>query len=124
MHHVPRILARSSRLGAVTALAAFTLLVPDGLAQTPVAGTGAEAHPAHIRRHGIDLVDVPSCLEAVVPAAQIQQEEFIRRRWLILRSLDVHTAYPVSTLDQVLHQVVTDESTSSSNENSRSCLGS
>ena len=48
MHHVPRIFGRSSRVAAMIALAALTLLVPAGLAQTPVADTAAEAHPAHI----------------------------------------------------------------------------
>jgi hypothetical protein len=43
-------LGRSSRLAAVIALAALTLLVPGSVAQTPVseADTAAEAHPAHI----------------------------------------------------------------------------
>src|SRR5215216_3319846 len=48
MHLVPRTLGRSSRVAAVIAVAALTLLVPAGQAQTPVADTEAEAHPAHI----------------------------------------------------------------------------
>src|SRR5690349_15695239 len=84
---------------------------------------GDEAHAAHVGRHGVDLVDIASRAKAVVPAAQIQQQKFISRGRLVLGSLDVHTAYPVATFDQVLHQVVTDESTSSSNENSPGCLG-
>ena len=42
------VFGRSLRLGGVIALAALTLLAPAGLAQTPVADTAAEAHPAHI----------------------------------------------------------------------------
>ena len=48
MHHVPRSFGRSSRVAAVIAVAALTLVVPAGRAQTPVADTEAEAHPAHI----------------------------------------------------------------------------
>ena len=48
MHHLPRTFVRSSRIAAVIALAALTMLVPAGRAQTPVADTAAEAHPAHI----------------------------------------------------------------------------
>ena len=39
---------RSLRLGGVIALAALALVVPGSGAQTPVADTAAEAHPAHI----------------------------------------------------------------------------
>ncbi len=67
MYHVPRTFGRSSRVAAVTALAAFTLLVPVGLAQTPVADTEAEAHPAHIHSGTCDeLGDVVYPLADVV----------------------------------------------------------
>ena len=72
MHHVPCTLCRSPRLGAAIALTAFTLLVPVGLAQTPVSevDTDAEAHPAHIHSDTCDaLGDVVVPLEDVaVPA--------------------------------------------------------
>ena len=48
MNPMSRTFGRSSRVAAVTALAALTLLVPGSVAQTPVADTAAEAHPAHI----------------------------------------------------------------------------
>lgn len=48
MHLVSPALGRSCRLGGVIAFAALTLLAPASLAQTPVADTAAEAHPAHI----------------------------------------------------------------------------
>jgi hypothetical protein len=66
MNLVPRTLARSSRLAAVTALAAFTLLVPVGLAQTPVADTAAEAHPAHIHSGTCDQLG-----DVVVPLTDV-----------------------------------------------------
>jgi hypothetical protein len=49
-----RTFGRSSRLAAVIALAALTLVVPAGRAQTPVAGTEAESHPAHIHSGSCD----------------------------------------------------------------------
>src|SRR5919107_4047436 len=67
MQYVPRTFGRSSRIAAVTAFAAFTMLVPAGLAQTPVADTAAEAHPAHIHSGTCDqLGDVVYPLADVV----------------------------------------------------------
>jgi hypothetical protein len=58
---------RSLRLGGVIALAALTLLVPGSVAQTPVADTAAEAHPAHIHSGTCDqLGDVVYPLADVV----------------------------------------------------------
>jgi hypothetical protein len=42
------ILRRSFSVAAVAALAALTLLVPTGSAQTPEAATGGAAHPVHV----------------------------------------------------------------------------
>jgi hypothetical protein len=68
MHLVPRALARSSRLAAVVALAAFTWIVPAGLAQTPVteANTQAESHPAHIHSGTCDQLG-----DVVVPLTDL-----------------------------------------------------
>ena len=77
MHLVPRALARSTRLAAVIALAAFTLIVPAGLAQTPVteADTQAESHPAHIHSGTCDqLGDVVIPLEDVAVPANATHE--------------------------------------------------
>ena len=52
MHQVS--LGRSSRVAAVIAVAALTLVVPAGRAQTPVADTAMEAHPAHIHSGSCD----------------------------------------------------------------------
>jgi hypothetical protein len=70
MHHMPRALSRSSHLAAVTALAAFGMLVPAGLAQTPVAGTGAESHPAHIHSGSCDQLG-----DVVVPLTNATRRE-------------------------------------------------
>jgi len=77
MHLVPRALARSSRLAAVVALAAFTLIVPAGLAQTPVseAATQGESHPAHIHSGTCDqLGDVVVPLTNVAVPADTARE--------------------------------------------------
>jgi hypothetical protein len=68
MNPVSRTFGRSSRIAAVTALAALTLLVPAGLAQTPVSGvdTAAEAHPAHIHSGTCDQLG-----DVVYPLADV-----------------------------------------------------
>ena len=75
MKTIPRALGRSSRLGAVIALAALTLLVPVSVAQTPEseADTAEEAHPAHIHSGTCaELGDVVIPLEDVtIPADAI-----------------------------------------------------
>jgi hypothetical protein len=58
MHPVALGLGRSSRIAAVIALAALTMLVPAGLAQTPVseAQLGDGPHPAHIHTGTCDTL--------------------------------------------------------------------
>ena len=66
MNHVPRTFGRSSRIAAVIALAALTLAVPAGLAQTPVGDTAEEAHPAHIHSGTCDQLG-----DVVYPLADV-----------------------------------------------------
>ena len=67
MHLVSLGFGRSRRLGGVVAFAALALLAPVSLAQTPVADTAAEAHPAHIHSGTCDqLGDVVYPLADVV----------------------------------------------------------
>ena len=66
MHLVPRVLGRSSRVAAVIAVAALTLLVPAGRAQTPAADTAEEAHPAHIHSGTCDQLG-----DVVYPLADV-----------------------------------------------------
>ena len=66
MNLVPRTFGRSSRVAAVVAVAALTLVVPAGLAQTPVADTEAEAHPAHIHSGTCDQLG-----DVVYPLADV-----------------------------------------------------
>src|SRR5215212_9090143 len=68
MHSVPRTFGQSSRLAAVVALAAFTMLVPASRAQTPVseADTEVESHPAHIHSGTCDQLG-----DVVYPLADV-----------------------------------------------------
>ncbi len=66
MNPVSRTFGRSSRIAAVIALAALTLAVPAGLAQTPVADTASEAHPAHIHSGTCDQLG-----DVVYPLADV-----------------------------------------------------
>jgi hypothetical protein len=66
MNHVSRTFGRSSRVAAVIAVAALTLVVPAGRAQTPVADTEAEAHPVHIHSGTCDQLG-----DVVYPLADV-----------------------------------------------------
>jgi hypothetical protein len=66
MNNLPLVGGHSLRLGALMAFAALTLLVPVSLAQTPVADTAAEAHPAHIHTGTCDQLG-----EVVFPLADV-----------------------------------------------------
>lgn len=57
---------RSLRRGAVLALAAFPLIVPASLAQTPASGAGDVAHPVHI--HAGTCAELG---EVIVPLADV-----------------------------------------------------
>ena len=77
MKTISRAFGHSTRLGAVIALTALALLVPTGLAQTPVseADTAAEAHPAHIHSGSCDqLGDVVIPLDDVAVPADAMRE--------------------------------------------------
>src|ERR1043165_10197895 len=60
-----------------------------------------EADAAHIWGQPIDLLDIGSCLETVLPAPQIQKFKLMRARWLVLRFLYIDAAHPIATVDQV-----------------------
>jgi hypothetical protein len=65
---MPRTLGRSSRVAAVIAVAALTMIVPASRAQTPVSGaeTEAESHPAHIHSGTCDQLG-----DVVYPLADV-----------------------------------------------------
>jgi hypothetical protein len=71
VHHVPRTFGRSSRIAAVIAMAALTLVAPGSLAQgeaTPVseAQAGDGPHPAHIHSGTCDTLG-----DVVVPLTDV-----------------------------------------------------
>src|ERR1039458_1409608 len=78
---------------------------------------GDETHPAHVRGERIDLVDVTCRRSAVLPAAKIQEQEFVAVRGTEFRFLDVHAADPVSVAFETAGEMTPDESTRSGNEN-------
>src|SRR3712207_2902660 len=78
MTNLPRVLARSRRLAAVTALAALAVLVPAGAAQTPadqatpVGGVedGDGPRPAHIHAGTCDQLG-----EVVIPLEDLAEPD-------------------------------------------------
>jgi hypothetical protein len=66
MNLVPRTFGRSSRIAAVIAVAALTLVIPVSRAQTPVGETEAESHPAHIHSGTCDQLG-----DVVYPLADV-----------------------------------------------------
>jgi hypothetical protein len=63
-------LGRSVRLGTMIALAAAVMLVPTGLAQTPVGEAGDGPHPAHIHAGTCDALG-----EVVLPLTDVAAPE-------------------------------------------------
>ncbi len=72
---------------------------------------GNEAHPAHVGGEAVDLVDAAGGLQAVIPAAQIQQFKFIRVGGAVFGIFDVHAAHPAAFFPQEGNQMMADEST-------------
>ena len=68
-----------------------------------------EAHPAHIGSQAIYLIDTARGLQAVIPAAQVEQFKFIRIADAILRVFYVCTAHPVPFFAQECHEMVTNK---------------
>jgi hypothetical protein len=69
MNLVPRTFGRSSRIAAVVAVAALTMIVPASRAQTPVGQSDTEAeapHPAHIHSGTCDQLG-----DVVYPLADV-----------------------------------------------------
>src|SRR5919107_3818764 len=95
MQYVPRTLGRSSRIAAVTALAALALLVPGSVAQTPVADTEAEAHPAHIHSGTCDQLG-----DVVVPLTDVALPTG--------EAKGASSAHPVSVSDTVVDMSLDD----------------
>ena len=80
---------------------------------------GDETHPAHIGGQGVDLLDTVGCLQAIRPATQVQNLEFVCRARRVVGQLEIHSANPVAPGAKKAHQVVADKPAGSRYENSR-----
>ena len=78
---------------------------------------GDEAHAAHVGRERVDLVDAAGGFEAVFPAAQVEEHEFVGLGRLVFRVLEIDAAHPVAAPLEVVDEVVADEAAGSGNEN-------
>ena len=77
---------------------------------------GDESHAAHVGRQRVDFVDAARGLQAVVPAAQVEQLEFVGVRRAVFRALEVDAAHPVAVALQVRDQVMADEAARSGHQ--------
>src|SRR5579872_1011545 len=72
---------------------------------------------AHIGREVVDLIDPLGRREAVFPHAQVQNLEVISSRGFVLGMLNVDPTYPVAIRLQTLDEMMTDETTCPSYQN-------
>src|SRR5207247_4601116 len=77
------------------------------------------ADTPHVSRQMVDLVYSKRRDQAFIPAPEVQRIELMRGARVVLRRVGVYRAHPVSTLQQVTHQVVPDETSGSCHENTR-----
>ncbi len=80
-----------------------------------------ESHPAHVGGEGEGLLHPARRLEAIVPAAHVEDLEFVGRRGFIFRVLQVRPAHPAAFALQPLHQMVADEPARSADQHFRFC---
>ena len=77
-----------------------------------------EAHPAHVGRERVDVVDAAGRLEGLLAQAQVADLELVGVDRGVLGHLEVDAADPVAALLEVGHQVVADEAAGSGHEDS------
>jgi hypothetical protein len=75
-----------------------------------------EADTTHIRRERINLLHALCRDHTVLPITKVELDEFIGFRGLVIGILDIGRSDPVSFSPQILDEVMSDESTSSSDE--------
>src|ERR1044072_9099570 len=75
-----------------------------------------EADAAHVRGEAVDLVDAFSCLQTVVCDRHIEQMKLVRRGWFVFGFLDVDAAHPVTAINKILRQMMTDKTASPSDQ--------
>src|SRR5579864_172809 len=73
--------------------------------------SGDVTDATHVRGQVVNLVDIPSRGQAVVPAAEVEDGELIRRTGLKIRHLEIGASHPKSIIFQPPHQVVPNKPT-------------
>src|SRR6185503_16067754 len=77
-----------------------------------------EADPAHVRSEVVHMINLARSLQALRPAAKVQELEFVRGGLPVLGHFPVHTTNPIPTVHQVLGEVVPDETTRARHQHS------
>src|SRR5271154_2578642 len=77
-----------------------------------------EAHPAHVGRQRIDMIDIARGFHAILPGAQIYYREFVGFSGCILRLPDVRAPHPAAPLLEKANQVMPDEAARARYQNS------
>ena len=70
-----------------------------------------EADAAHVGGKTVNFIDAARGLQAVVPARQVQQLELVRAARFVVGGLDVDAPDPVTAVDQISREMVTNETT-------------
>ena len=78
-----------------------------------------EAHPAHIGGQGVDFVHAAGGLQAVVPAAEVEEFEFVGVGGVVIVGFDIYAANPVAFAFEVGDEVTADESAGAGDEDFR-----
>jgi len=77
-----------------------------------------ETDPAHVCCQAVDFIYLARRPKAVVGHGQVQQQKLIGARRCKLRSLDIDASDPVAALDEVIGQMVTDETAGAGHQHS------
>src|SRR5207302_696061 len=73
---------------------------------------------AHVGRQVVDLIDIARGFQTVLPDAQVKLPKIVGCRLLILRLFNIHAANPVAIGLQPINEMMTNESTGTSYQNS------
>src|SRR5687767_1631330 len=71
-----------------------------------------KADAAHVCGKTVDLVDAFSCFQTVVGEREIEKLKVVRCCWFVFRFLNVNAAHPVTAINKILSQMMTDKPTS------------
>src|SRR5207302_11245028 len=78
-----------------------------------------EANPAHIRGQVVDLVDALRRAQGVLPTSQIELPELVSVGGLVFGSFQVDATHEVAVFAQVVAEVMANETSGSSHEDTR-----